>query len=545
MPKLNQRGAVQFIVLLILLAGIVAGVYLVQQTQIYKPKADISKPIGPETSFTLVQSGNPARKCPQIFRGFKWFGFCDVEEENSNVITVSLYARSDIEEANLFAAKLNFPNDLLEVVTIQTNAKGGKACPPPPECKGGNLIYGDPSPDNPDQCPQYDCTMPGEEVCVQVITRACSNTDPQVCKDFPTPCDVPEGWVKEGPERVMPTKICETDEDCFDGYVCSSPPRSDFVESIPPNRICVPKSSSEPQPSPESKGFIEKWLDTSFDNSNGTISLVGGVSDPGYQTQVSQPPALMAIILFRIKEGGQGKISFNDSSAIYSNKNNINILTIKRDLEVDTSRPKPQPSPPSGACRSDSDCKDGQRCDVECGPVPLCPINVEDPDDACNKALEQFRESCIGKCVSVPSPSCEPKPACLDASPRCLLPEPPEGWCPTEEIICGTIAGLGCPKGYECKLDGDYPDASGKCVRIKPVPSVKPTPKPLPVPGDLNNDKKTNLIDASIFFSRCTNPKIFNKQIIGQDTCDLNSDGKINSFDLGFLIKLLIENKSI
>lgn len=507
MFNLNQRGAVQFIVLLILLAGIVAGVYLVQQTQIYKPKADISKPVGPETSFTLVQSGNPARKCPQIFRGFKWFGFCDVGDENSNIITVSLYARSDIEPANLFAAKLNFPKDLLKVITVQTNAKG-------------------------------------EEACVQVITRACSNTDPPICKDFPNPCVIPEGWVKVDSERIlpgspkksskMPTKICETDEDCFDGYICSTPPNPDLVENLPHNRICVPESTPKPQPSPERGGFIEKWLDTSFDNNNGTISLVGGVSDPGYKTEVSEPPALMAIILFRIKDEGQGTVSFNDSSAVYSNKNNINILTIKRDLKVDTSRPKPEPTPVPGACRSDSDCKDGQRCKVECGPAPLCPINVEDPNDACNKALEKFRESCVGKCVSVPKPSCEPRPACLDASPRCLIPEPPEGWCPTD-IVCGTIAGKGCPEGYECKLDGDYPDASGYCVRVKPLPQ----------PGDLNNDKKINLIDASIFFSRCTNPKIFNKQIVGQDSCDLNSDGKINSFDLSFLIKLLIGNKSI
>lgn len=39
MHKLNQKGAIQFIFILILLAGIVAGVYLVQRTQIFKPKA--------------------------------------------------------------------------------------------------------------------------------------------------------------------------------------------------------------------------------------------------------------------------------------------------------------------------------------------------------------------------------------------------------------------------------------------------------------------------------------------------------------------------
>lgn len=29
--------------------------------------------------------------------------------------------------------------------------------------------------------------------------------------------------------------------------------------------------------------------------------------------------------------------------------------------------------------------------------------------------------------------------------------------------ICGGIAGLACPDGYTCVLDGNYPDAAGNC----------------------------------------------------------------------------------
>jgi hypothetical protein len=29
-----------------------------------------------------------------------------------------------------------------------------------------------------------------------------------------------------------------------------------------------------------------------------------------------------------------------------------------------------------------------------------------------------------------PTPTCTPRPACLDATPRCLMPEPANGWCP-------------------------------------------------------------------------------------------------------------------
>lgn len=34
-----------------------------------------------------------------------------------------------------------------------------------------------------------------------------------------------------------------------------------------------------------------------------------------------------------------------------------------------------------------------------------------------------------------------------------------------EGKFCGGFAGIICPKGYECKYDGDYPDASGICIK--------------------------------------------------------------------------------
>jgi len=39
--------------------------------------------------------------------------------------------------------------------------------------------------------------------------------------------------------------------------------------------------------------------------------------------------------------------------------------------------------------------------------------------------------------------------------------------------LCGGIAGLACPKGYYCQLDGDYPDAAGKCVKTQTCANVK------------------------------------------------------------------------
>jgi len=37
----------------------------------------------------------------------------------------------------------------------------------------------------------------------------------------------------------------------------------------------------------------------------------------------------------------------------------------------------------------------------------------------------------------------------------------------SSKLFCGGIAGIHCPTGYECLLDGNYPDAGGNCVNSK------------------------------------------------------------------------------
>lgn len=54
MPKLNQKGFVQVVFLIILLAGLAAGIYLVGQTQIFKPKASLGANIS-----IVDSSGSP------------------------------------------------------------------------------------------------------------------------------------------------------------------------------------------------------------------------------------------------------------------------------------------------------------------------------------------------------------------------------------------------------------------------------------------------------------------------------------------------------
>ena len=206
---------------ILLLSVIPLGVYLVGQKQFFKPKAagPISIPTptpAPETSFSIIA---PASASP------------------SGQVKVSLWARSDIDWANLFVAKLKFSKELLEVAEIATNQKPG--CVPRPACLNQNPV--------------------------------CLIAEP------------PEGW-------------------------------------------CPP-------------GFIQNWVENIFDNSQGTISLVGGVPSPGYKTLDGQG-GLMAEIVFNIKGVGVADLSFDGTSAIYRNSDNADILTVKRGASIDVQTPE-------------------------------------------------------------------------------------------------------------------------------------------------------------------------------------------------------------
>ncbi|KKQ77905.1 hypothetical protein A3B42_02920 [Candidatus Daviesbacteria bacterium RIFCSPLOWO2_01_FULL_38_10] len=108
---MSQKGFAHILLLLLLLAGLAVGVYLVQQKTNLFPKASVSQPTGPETSFTLVGSNDCAIGLICAL-GFK------SDPQPGEEFEVKLYVRSDIDEANLFQAKIKFPVNLIEVIKI-------------------------------------------------------------------------------------------------------------------------------------------------------------------------------------------------------------------------------------------------------------------------------------------------------------------------------------------------------------------------------------------------------------------------------------------
>ena len=553
----NQKGITHILVLLILVTGLIAGLYLVQHPAIFKPKAGggISGPIVVETSFTLSPAENK-----DLPIGYEF--------------PVTLLVRSDLDAANLFAAKIKFPKELLEVVSINTG-QSGRPNPGPKEIEGDETTI-----------EEGDETTPSAEPSVSPMNKTVCNSQNNFACPSGYQCDV---------------------------QACTANPLSD-------DQFCTGVCQPSSQSTKPHDYFIANWVEKYFNNGEGTISLIGGVPNPGFQTVTDgKPSPIMATIIFKTKKVGQGTISFDNASAIYRNLDNTNILTTKRNSDFEVIK--------SNTCQKDSDCEDGQSCQAvdcprimaPCSPEGGCPsqppcslTSICVPNE--NRFCQNDSQCPSGwKCELEPTPSpCIPgSPGSLecDAQPAppmsicrppqkpvpSVLPSPCQFWesfcrsenackplwesCPTEILpspkpsptqlcsVCnaditknGAVNGqdisfwnfcqgkplstsndIGSCSNADINQDGVVDNTDLTCIQsnlFQSCPSTSPAPSGKPVEkGDGNGDGKIDLVDLSVLFSQ------FNKHIKG--AVDMNGDGVINTFDFAILRKLLIEKKVI
>ncbi|MBI2022760.1 hypothetical protein HYS97_02845 [Candidatus Daviesbacteria bacterium] len=98
----NQKGVAHIFILILIIVGIIFGVYLVAQRTNLKPKASLSGPVsGPiEGDAGLTVLVPPGTAAPgEEFKAY-------------------VYARSDSEDVNLIAVKMSYPSNLLKITDI-------------------------------------------------------------------------------------------------------------------------------------------------------------------------------------------------------------------------------------------------------------------------------------------------------------------------------------------------------------------------------------------------------------------------------------------
>ena len=120
--------------------------------------------------------------------------------------------------------------------------------------------------------------------------------------------------------------------------------------------ITFPKNLVEVVRINKTGSFITSWTEEFFSNTTGEISLTGGVTSPGFKTNLNQ--GLMATIVFRTKAAGQADINIVAPSNIFRNSDNTQIMQIKRNVRVQigtgSTNPSPSPSAMSSASPSPS-----------------------------------------------------------------------------------------------------------------------------------------------------------------------------------------------
>lgn len=304
--------------------------------------------------------------------------------------------------------------------------------------------------------------------------------------------------------------------------------------------------------------FIPEGVDyNTFNNSNGSISLLAGVPDPGYQ---SNNLATMATIYFTGLSGGATTISLDAASAIYRNSDNQNILgTISDDTVTIAAAVSPSPSPSPVVSPSPDPSPS-----INPSPIPS-PSNNPSPSSAVSPSPTSTPVACSitsaswvassnpinhGKVVGlniVGNGDCAGKNVSvkvweddgfLGTDP--VSNQPPAvkfntnsqastSW--LAEFQTDGLNGVNNPPEYyfEAALDG-----SAAVRSSDPLLLVNAAVPGQWVQGDANRDGKVDFTDLSVLLSNWEKTSGFN------DELDYNDDNLINSFDFSGMVQLLL-----
>jgi hypothetical protein len=323
--------------------------------------------------------------------------------------------------------------------------------------------------------------------------------------------------------------------------------------------------------------FITKWVNNnSFDNTNGKVSLIGGVPAPGF---TSSSLTDMATVYFTGKAAGAAAINFDAASSIYRNSDNQNILgtlsnnTVTISSVVASPSPSPvvspspavspsvapsasptvAPSPSAGASPS-TNPSPAVTHPPSSSPTSSPVASASPIGDGCTITQTNWVPSsnpinqgkvvslnvkgnglCVGRSITF---TVLEDDGLLGSDP--VTNQPPtvkfdgNGNATTSwlaEFHEDGFAGIGNPPEYffNASLDGSVQVRSAD-----PLLVVNKVTGGTPLKGDANHDGKVDFTDLSILLSNWDKTSNFDDQL------DFNDDKLINTFDFSGMAQLLI-----
>ena len=290
--------------------------------------------------------------------------------------------------------------------------------------------------------------------------------------------------------------------------------------------------------------FITLWVERVFNNSLGTVSVVGGVPKPGFLTTGSD--ATMATIVFRAKAAGPAQINYDTSSAVYRNSDNVNFLTSTTGLTLNISSISPTPTPtpagptptptqiptPTGvptptptpapiACSLTGASWITNRNPVDEGSiVTLSVLGIGD----CNGKQVNFEVRENDDLLGTDEVRTNPSGAAFiadTASTSWIAEYQPDGF-----------DGINDPPEYFFIASLD--DGTSSITSSPPEILVNRLPTSVFKKGDANRDGNVDLQDLSIMLSYWFEVSNY------PDEVDINTDGIINTFDFSGILLILV-----
>jgi hypothetical protein len=297
--------------------------------------------------------------------------------------------------------------------------------------------------------------------------------------------------------------------------------------------------------------FITNWVERSFDNANGAVSVVGGVPKPGFSTTGTD--ATMAKLIFRAKTSGSATVSFTPFSAIYRNNDNNNILVTKVGSTFNIqAAPSPTPTPSATATPTPTPTPSPTTTPTPVAtptPTPV-PVACSLTSTSWTSSSNPINEGSIVNISIATEGDCNTRQVSFEVRED----DGPLGFDPVitnpQTLTLGSNGVASTAWATEYQPDGfnglnDPPEyyfiaslvgGSSILTSSDPKLQVSKLPSTSFAQGDANRDTSVDLQDLSILLSYWFESTDF------PDEVDINSDSVVNTFDFSEMLVLLRSN---